>query len=105
MGFPLKVAQQALIDSGRCCCFCHKYCGIKIELHHIIQKAEGGEDTFENCIPLCFDCHAEVKAYNPKHPKGRQFSENELKSHRNNWYFIVKNNGKRLRDVHKKLTN
>lgn len=93
MGFPLNVAQRALISSGRCCCICHKFCGIKIELHHIKPKSERGLDTFENCIPLCFDCHAEVKAYNPKHPKGRKFTESELQSHRDNWYDIVKKTG------------
>lgn len=46
----------------------------------------GGEDTADNCIPLCFDCHAEVKAYNPRHPKGRKFTENELKGHRDKCY-------------------
>jgi len=80
MAFPPDVAEQALVTSGRHCCLCHKFCGTKMELHHIQQKANGGEDTFENCIPLCFDCHAEVKAYNPKHPKGRQYTENELKN-------------------------
>ena len=42
--------------------------------------------SIDNCIPLCFDCHAEVKSYNPKHPKGRQFTPNELKGHRDKCY-------------------
>ena len=33
--------------------------------------ADGGDNSVDNCIPLCFNCHAEVKSYNPKHPKGR----------------------------------
>lgn len=93
MGFPNDVSERALIDCGRHCCLCHKFCGTKIELHHIKQKADGGKDTYENCIPLCFDCHAEVKAYNPKHPKGRAYSESELKQHRYNWYLKVKQSG------------
>ena len=92
MGFPSDVAEKALLDCGRHCCLCHKFCGIKIELHHIIQKADGGQDTYENCIPLCFDCHAEVKAYNPKHPKGRKFTVSELRGHRDKWYERVKSN-------------
>lgn len=86
MSFNKDVSERALVDSGRCCCLCHKFCGIKMELHHIKQKADGGEDTYENCIPLCFDCHAEVKAYNSRHPKGRQYKDSELVLHRNNWY-------------------
>ena len=71
MSFPYKVSEDALVKCGRCCCICHRFCGIKIELHHIKQKADGGDDSFENCIPLCLNCHADVKAYNPHHPKGK----------------------------------
>ena len=92
MAFPSEVAERALLDSGRCCCLCHKFCGSKIELHHIEAKADGGEDTYENCIPLCFDCHAEVRAYDPKHPKGRKFTPSELKGHRDRWYEKVRSN-------------
>ncbi len=91
MGFPSNVAEKALLDCGRHCCICHKFCGFKIELHHIIQEANGGQNTYENCIPLCFDCHAEVKAYDPNHPKGRKYTETELQGHRNRWYEKVKN--------------
>jgi hypothetical protein len=91
MPFSESVAEKALLDCSRCCCICHKFCGFKIELHHIIQKAEGGLDDYDNCIPLCFDCHAEVKAYNPKHPKGRKYTNSELRQHRNRWYEKVKN--------------
>ncbi|MGQ0603438.1 MAG: HNH endonuclease [Anaerolineales bacterium] len=90
MPFPSDVAERALIDCGRHCCLCHKFCGFKIELHHIIQKSELGEDSYNNCIPLCFDCHAEVKAYNPKHPKGRQYTVSELRAHRDKWYEKVR---------------
>ncbi len=91
MGFPADIAEKALLDCCRCCCICHKFCGFKIELHHIIQSSEGGEDSYENCLPLCLDCHAEVKAYNPKHPKGRKYTESELIKHRDRWYEKVKN--------------
>lgn len=86
MGFPESVANQALQLCGRCCCICHKFCGTKIELHHIKQVAYGGEDTLENCIPLCVDCHSDMGKADPKHPKGKRYTENELKGHRGNWY-------------------
>lgn len=86
MGFPASVADDVLVRCNRHCCLCGKYVGQKIELHHIKQVADGGEDTVDNCIPLCFNCHAEVKAYNPRHPKGRKFTENELKGHRDKCY-------------------
>ena len=90
MGFRPSVADKALVACGRHCCICHKFSSFKIELHHIVQKADSGEDSFENCIPLCFDCHADVKAYDPKHPKGRKYTESELKAHRDEWYQKVK---------------
>lgn len=93
MGFPHDIAERALLDSGRHCCLCHKFCGFKIELHHIKQPKDGGDDSYENCIPLCFDCHAEVKAYDPKHPKGRKLTESELRGHRDRWYEEVSERG------------
>jgi hypothetical protein len=60
-----------------------------MELHHITSQGDGGEDTFENCIPLCFDCHAEMSSYDFKHPKGTKYSQAELIQHRDNWYAKV----------------
>lgn len=91
MAFSSSVSDEVLIKCGRCCCICHVFCGTKMELHHIKQHADGGNDTAENCIPLCLNCHAEVKAYNPHHPKGKKYTEAELIGHRDNWYKKVEN--------------
>ena len=91
MPFQGPIKEEALLASGRHCCLCHKFCGLKIELHHIDLTAESGEDTFDNCIPLCFDCHADMKSYDHKHPKGTKYTPSELRRHRNNWYEKVKN--------------
>ena len=80
-----------MVACGRHCCICHKFCGIKMEVHHIKAEADGGKNTFENAIPLCFDCHAEVRQYDPKHPKGTKFTEKELIQQRDKWYEKVKN--------------
>lgn len=61
-----------------------------MEIHHIKAQADGGNNTFENAIPLCFDCHAEVRQYDPRHPKGVGFSEKELILHRDSWYEKVR---------------
>lgn len=86
MPFSNNVREDALVSSGRHCCLCHKFCGIKLEVHHIRLESEGGKNTLENAIPLCFDCHADMTSYDKKHPKGTKYSENELKRHRDNWY-------------------
>lgn len=91
MGFSDNIRTNVLLKCKRHCCLCGKYAGINMELHHIRQKADGGNDTEENCIPLCFDCHAKVKSYNPHHPKGLKYGEKELKLRRNEVYEAVKN--------------
>lgn len=93
MSFPKSVSDKALVDCGRCCCICHKFCGTKIELHHIVPKADGGLDTFENCIPLCFDCHSDMGKVDSNHPKGKSYSAIELKAHRDRWYSERANTG------------
>lgn len=86
MGFPKEIREKALIACKRHCVLCEREKGVNVECHHIIPHANGGPDTFENCIPLCFDCHSKVGAYNPKHPKGNKFSPEELKIRRDSFY-------------------
>lgn len=49
-----------------------------MEVHHIKAHADSGSDTFNNAIPLCFDCNAEVHQYDSKHPKGINFLKKNL---------------------------
>lgn len=93
MAFSAKVKEESLVACGRHCSICHKFCGIKIECNHIIPEASGGLDSFENCIPLCFDCHADMGSYDINHPKGNKYSTSELKRHRDSWYAKVQNSG------------
>ena len=92
MGFSNKIKEDVLVASGRHCCICHKFCGTKIEVHHIKLQSEGGEDNFNNAIAVCFDCHADMRSYDFKHPKGTKYTINELKSHRDNWYKKIESN-------------
>lgn len=92
MPFDRDIRENALVAAARHCCVCHKYKGVKVEVHHIIPEEQGGKNTFENAIALCFDCHADAGHYFSKHPKGSKFSPDELKKHRDKWYEIVKCN-------------
>ena len=38
MSFPSKVRDQLLVAAARHCCACHRYKGVKLEIHHIKQK-------------------------------------------------------------------
>ncbi len=88
MSFPPAVAESLLVKCHRHCCVCHKPAGTKMVVHHIIPETEGGPQTEDNGIPLCFDCHAEVMAYNTRHPLGRRFTSSELQKHRDQWFAI-----------------
>jgi hypothetical protein len=57
-----------------------------IELHHIVPAGDGGPDTEENAMPLCFDCHARVGHYNTSQPRGLKYKETELKKRRDQIY-------------------
>jgi len=77
-----------LASCHRRCCICHRFCGVKMEADPIVPRAEGGDDSIANAIPVCFECHAEIRAYNPKHPRGRQYSPDELREHKEQWLGI-----------------
>lgn len=74
--FADSVVRSFLVKCRRHCCVCDKFCGGKIEIHHIGRADDNSED---NAIPVCFDCHSEIIQYNDSHPKGRKYKPDELK--------------------------
>lgn len=90
MPFSPEVKSQMFIESARICCLCFKQCGTKIEAAHIVDEHDGGPNTFENGIPACFECHAEIGHYNAKHPKGNKFRPEELRARRDAVYKWVR---------------
>jgi hypothetical protein len=88
MSFKLSEVSDLLVKCHRRCCICYRYCGIKIETDHIEPLGEDGPDDIDNCLPVCFECHAEIHSYNDKHPRGRKFRPDELKAHRDQWLEI-----------------
>jgi len=59
-----------------------------MEIDHMVPQAEAGPDTYDNGVPVCFECHAEIHSYNPQHPRGRKFQPGELRAHRDQWFSI-----------------
>lgn len=101
MGFSEKVQAEALAACERRCCICHNFCGTKMALHHIVQRADGGDDSFDNCIPLCLNCHEDMVKPDPRHVTGKHYSERELRLHRDNWYESVRNARSGIKEVTK----
>lgn len=89
MSFPASVKIDLFVKCARHCCVCHERKGTNLEIHHMLPKKEGGLDTFENAIALCFECHADAGHYFAGHPKGSKLSPDELRSHRENWFRLV----------------
>lgn len=92
MGFSKEVKDEILVSSARHCCVCHKAKGLNIEVHHISPQQQGGDDTAENAIALCFDCHSDAGHYFAGHPKGTKLSPEELKKHKFAWFKAVRDN-------------
>ena len=40
------------------CLFCSQ--ASAVDAHHVLPKARGGDDLFENLVPLCRRCHSAV---------------------------------------------
>lgn len=57
-----------------------------MNVHHVVQEADGGANTIENAICLCLRCHSEAGHYNSRHPMGTKYSPAELLAHRDQWW-------------------
>lgn len=75
---------KVLLWCRRHCCLCENFSGVGIEVAHLPGK-EGSSDI-DDAMPLCFDCHAKIGHYNPKHARGKKYRIDELKATRNQVY-------------------
>lgn len=79
--------EQALIRCARVCCVCRRFRPSHIQVHHIIERGDGGTDELDNLIPVCIFCHqGHVHA---KVPFTQRFSAAELKGLRDAVYALV----------------
>jgi hypothetical protein len=85
--FSQAVADALLADCRRHCCVCLRWAGQHTHIHHIVPDAKSGSGEYDNGIPVCLDCHAEIES---KSNMGRRFTADELKIHRERWMTTVR---------------
>jgi hypothetical protein len=68
-----------MVKCARRCCICRRYRPTKLQVHHIVERSQGGGNEEDNLIVTCLSCHTDVHS---KVPFARRFSVNELKGHR-----------------------
>ncbi|CAN7473857.1 HNH endonuclease [Pseudoduganella sp. LjRoot289] len=93
MPFTPAIREDVLVKSHRRCCVCHKFAGLAANVHHINPEAQGGSNSIENAICLCYECHADAGHYNPQHPLGIKYSPEELRKQRDQWWQICQGGG------------
>jgi len=86
MSIPEETVAEVLSKSARHCCICRHFMPLQIQVHHILEKSNGGTNDIDNLIPVCITCHSCVHT-DTKMTKG--FSNKELIKSRNNVYDLV----------------
>lgn len=86
MSIPESVVVDVLVRSARHCCICRRFSPLQIQIHHIVERSNGGTDDEENLIPICINCHSLVHV---KTQMTKGFGPDELKGHRDEVYDMV----------------
>jgi|GEM_PF-1139553 len=86
MSINEDVSSEVLSKSARHCCICRQFLPLHIQVHHIIERSDGGTDDFDNLIPVCIQCHATIHT---KPYMTRKFTAKELKKSRDDVYEMV----------------
>lgn len=55
-----NTTEYVLCRDKHACQLCGKKNGGRLEVHHLVWKEQGGQDTPENLVTLCEKCHAKV---------------------------------------------
>src|SRR5258708_39409703 len=76
---PTDLVDKMMVKCGRRCCICRRFRPTKLQVHHIIERSQGGTHDEDNLIVVCFSCHSDVHT---KVPFARRFSPDELRGHR-----------------------
>lgn len=81
-----RAAAEILAKCGRHCCICRRFRPTMLQVHHILEKPQGGTDEADNLIAVCLTCHSDVHS---SRPFARRFGVEELKQHRDAVFGMV----------------
>lgn len=94
--FNSNFSRQAVVKRDRSCC---QYCGVKlpsaqITIDHVLPRAQGGGNTFTNCVVACQACNNKkgdrtpIQAGMPllKKPTHPSFSNHQSIDSREHWH-------------------
>jgi hypothetical protein len=76
---PQDLIDKMMVKCARRCCICRRFRPTKLQVHHIVERSQGGANDEDNLIVTCMSCHTDVHS---KVPFARRFSVEELKGHR-----------------------
>jgi len=54
MSIPQRIRDELLVEAQHRCTICSERC---FEIHHIVERADGGTDDPDNLLVLCPNCH------------------------------------------------
>jgi len=83
---PQDLIDKMMVKCARRCCICRRYRPTKLQVHHVVERNQGGSNDEDNLIVACMSCHTDVHS---KVPFARRFSVEELKGHRDALVRIV----------------
>jgi 5-methylcytosine-specific restriction endonuclease McrA len=76
---PDDLVATMMVKCARRCCICRRFRPTKLQVHHIIERNQDGDNDEENLIVICLSCHSDVHT---TVPFTRRFTVEELKGHR-----------------------
>lgn len=60
MAIPKKIEKKVYQEANSQCAFCDENNVESLQVHHMLPKANGGGDEFENLILVCASCHTKI---------------------------------------------
>lgn len=81
------VIDRMMVKCGRRCCICRRFRPIKLQVHYIKERKDGGTNDDDNLIVTCMSCHSDIHT---KVPFARRFSHAEQKMHRDSTFEAVR---------------